>query len=74
VIKEIAAKHNKTYAQIMLRWLVEQGLVVLPKSVTPSRVQENIQIFDFELDAQDKAEIAKLNEDLRTCWNPTHIP
>jgi diketogulonate reductase-like aldo/keto reductase len=74
VIKKIAARHNKTYAQIMLRWLVGQDLVVLPKSVTPSRVRENIEIFDFELDEQDKAEIAKLDEDLRTCWSPVHVP
>ncbi len=70
----IAKKHGKTYAQVMLRWLLEQDLVVLPKSVTPKRVQENIAIFDFSLDAEDHQKLAKLNRDLRTCWSPVHIP
>lgn len=74
VVAEIAAKHNKSYAQIMLRWLVEQNLVVLPKSVTPKRIQENIDIFDFALDTEDLARLAKLDQDLRTCWDPTHVP
>ena len=74
VITEVAKKHGKTYAQIMLRWLLQQGLVVLPKSVTPSRIQENIGIFDFELDQADLAKLARQNQNLRTCWDPTHIP
>lgn len=74
VVKRIAAKHGKSYAQIMLRWLIEQDLVVLPKSVTPSRIQENIDIFDFELDKDDLAELAQQDKDLRTCWSPVHVP
>jgi diketogulonate reductase-like aldo/keto reductase len=73
-ISKIAQKYNKSYAQIMLRWLIEQNLVVLPKSVTPSRIQENIDIFDFKLDAEDLAALAAEDKDLRTCWNPSHIP
>jgi len=74
VISEIAEKHGKTYAQVMLRWCVQRGLIILPKSVTPSRVAENIAIFDFELDEADMAKLAKLDRDLRTCWDPTHVP
>jgi diketogulonate reductase-like aldo/keto reductase len=74
VIADIAKKHHKTYAQIMLRWLIEQNLIILPKSVTPSRIQENIDIFDFELDDQDRADIAGLESGLRTAWNPTRVP
>jgi diketogulonate reductase-like aldo/keto reductase len=70
----IAKKHNKSYAQIMLRWLIEQDFVVIPKSVTPSRIQENIDIFDFRLDEEDMATLAKQDRDLRTCWSPVHIP
>jgi diketogulonate reductase-like aldo/keto reductase len=70
----IAKKHGKSYAQIMLRWLVEQDLVVLPKSITPVRLQENIDIFDFQLDNEDLTALAKQNSDLRTCWSPVHIP
>ncbi len=74
VIKEIAEVHGRSYAQIMLRWCVEQGLVVIPKSVTPSRIKENAEIFDFELTAHDLEKLAKRDRDLRTCWSPVHIP
>lgn len=74
VIIKIAAKHGKSYAQIMLRWCLQQDLVVLPKSVTPERIKSNIDIFDFNLDEADMAELAKLNRGLRTCWDPTNIP
>jgi diketogulonate reductase-like aldo/keto reductase len=74
VIAAVAKKHNKTYAQVMLRWLVEQDFVVLPKSVTPSRIQENIDIFDFSLNEEDMAALAKQDQNLRTCWSPVHVP
>ena len=74
VIAGIAKKHGKSYAQIMLRWLIEQDFVVLPKSVTPSRVQENIDIFDFALDDEDMQAMAKLDRDMRTTWSPVHVP
>jgi diketogulonate reductase-like aldo/keto reductase len=74
VINSIAKKHNKTYAQIMLRWLIQQEVVILPKSVTPSRIAENIDIFDFTLDTEDLSELAKQDKDLRTCWSPVHVP
>lgn len=70
----IAQKHHKSYAQIMLRWCVDKGLVVLPKSVTPERVQQNINIFDFQLDEEDMNRLAALDQGLRTCWDPTHVP
>lgn len=73
-ILQIAKKHDKSYAQVMLRWLIEQDLVVLPKSVTPSRIQENINVFDFKLDVEDLELIAQQDQNLRTCWDPTHIP
>lgn len=74
VVAAIAGKHSKSYAQIMLRWLLQQDLVVLPKSVTPKRIEENIDIFDFELDPDDLAKLASLDRDLRTCWSPVHVP
>ncbi|HUY85008.1 MAG TPA: aldo/keto reductase [Candidatus Dormibacteraeota bacterium] len=73
-IADIANKHGKTYAQIMLRWCVQQDLVVLPKSVTPSRIKENIGIFDFRLDTEDMKTIAEQDQDLRTAWSPVHVP
>jgi len=74
VISKIAEKHGKTYAQVMLRWCIERGFIVLPKSVTPERVQANADIFDFQLDDDDLRQLAKLDKDLRTCWDPTNIP
>lgn len=73
-IAQVAEKHEKTYAQVMLRWCIEQGLVVLPKSVTPSRIRDNLQLFDFDLDAEDLKALAAQDQDLRTCWSPVHIP
>jgi len=74
LVTAIAEKYHKTYAQIMLRYLIELNLVVLPKSVTPSRVQENIDIFSFKLDDEDMAILAGLDRNLRTCWSPVHVP
>jgi len=73
-ITDTARKHGKTYAQVMLRWLVEQDLVILPKSATPSRIKENLDIFDFQLDKQDIKTLTAQNQDLRTCWSPVHVP
>lgn len=73
-IVAVAKKHSKSPAQIMLRWCLEQNLVILPKSVTPSRIQENIDVFDFKLDKEDLQALAKLDNGMRTNWNPTHVP
>jgi 2,5-diketo-D-gluconate reductase A len=61
VIGKIAAKHGKTPAQIVIRWHLDSGLIVIPKSVTPSRIRENISVFDFALDADDRTAIAALD-------------
>jgi diketogulonate reductase-like aldo/keto reductase len=74
VIAVIAKKHGKTYAQIMLRWCVQNDLVVLPKSVTPSRINENIKIFDFQLDQEDMKTIAGQDQNMHTTWSPVHVP
>lgn len=66
----LADKHQKTPAQIVLRWHIQNGLIVIPKSVTPARIQENIHIFDFELDDEDMAAIANMNEDQRIGIDP----
>jgi len=57
----IAAKHNKSVAQVILRWVVQRGIIALAKSVRKERMIENISIFDFELDAEDLAAIATLD-------------
>jgi 2,5-diketo-D-gluconate reductase A len=62
-ITGIADKVGKTPAQVVLRWHIQRGDIVFPKSVTPSRMQENFDIFDFELDSTDMEEISDLHQD-----------
>ncbi|MGW5096418.1 aldo/keto reductase [Streptomyces nodosus] len=69
-IVAIGQKHNRTPAQIVLRWHIQLGTVVIPKSVTPSRIKENIEVFDFSLDTEDMAAISALNEDRRIGPDP----
>lgn len=66
----LAAKHGKTPAQIVVRWHLQLGVSVIPKSVTPSRIRENIDVFDFELDADDLAVLATLETGERTGVDP----
>lgn len=58
---EIARKYEKTTSQVMLRWHLQSDLVSFAKSVTPARIQENFDIFDFELLAEDMEKISSLN-------------
>jgi 2,5-diketo-D-gluconate reductase A len=69
-IDSIAARTGKTPAQVVLRWHIERGDIVFPKSVTPERVRENIDIFDFELSGADTEAISALNRNLRTGPDP----
>ncbi|MFJ8952837.1 aldo/keto reductase [Streptomyces sp. NPDC102381] len=69
-IVAIAQKHGRTPAQVVLRWHVQLGNVVIPKSVTPSRIKENIDVFGFELDPEDLGAISALNEDRRLGPDP----
>ena len=70
IIKALANKYNKTVAQIVLRWHIEIGNIAIPKSVTRERVAENIQIYDFQLQADEVAAISALNTEHRTSLNP----
>jgi 2,5-diketo-D-gluconate reductase A len=66
----IAARHGRTVAQVILRWHLQLGNVVIPKSVTPERIRENLDIFDFELSGDDLAAIARLEAGHRTGPDP----
>jgi 2,5-diketo-D-gluconate reductase A len=70
VLQVIGDKHGKTVAQVILRWHVQLGLVVFPKSVTPARIAENTAIFDFALDPDDMAKIATLDAGTRLGPDP----
>ncbi|MFE0687327.1 aldo/keto reductase [Streptomyces xiamenensis] len=69
-LAEIGAKHGRTPAQVVLRWHLQLGNVVIPKSVTPARIKENIDVFGFELDADDIAAIAALDTNTRVGSDP----
>ncbi len=69
-IQSIARRAGKTPAQIVLRWHIQRGDIVFPKSVTPDRIRENIDIFDFELPAADVEDITLLNKNQRTGPDP----
>ncbi|MFC7448167.1 aldo/keto reductase [Rhodococcus daqingensis] len=61
VLARIAEKHQRSTAQVALRWHLQLGNVIIPKSVTPYRIRQNIEVFDFELDSEDLAAIADLD-------------
>ncbi|MDD7544940.1 aldo/keto reductase [Actinobacillus porcinus] len=63
ILTQIAQKHGKSVAQVVLRWLNQRGVAIIPKSVKVERMLENREIFDFTLDEQDLAKIATLNRD-----------
>jgi 2,5-diketo-D-gluconate reductase A len=69
-IVSIAGRAGRSPAQVVLRWHIERGDIVFPKSVTPARIAENIDIFDFELSGEDTEAISALNKNLRTGPDP----
>ncbi|MFE7637575.1 aldo/keto reductase [Kitasatospora sp. NPDC057518] len=69
-ITAIAERTGKSPAQVVLRWHLQLGNIVIPKSVTPARIRQNLDVFDFELTAQDMAAIAAGDRDLRTGPHP----
>lgn len=73
VIKKLAKKYDKTPAQIVIRWHLDSGLVVIPKSVTPSRIAENFQVFDFRLEKPEISEIATLDRNNRLGPDPDEL-
>ncbi|MDN5372451.1 MAG: 2,5-diketo-D-gluconate reductase [Carnobacterium sp.] len=62
ILEKIGNKYGKSVAQVIIRWLVEQDIIVLAKSVKPERMAQNLNVFDFELTKDDKAQIATLNK------------
>jgi diketogulonate reductase-like aldo/keto reductase len=65
---------TKSPAQILIRWALQHGLAVIPKSANRGRIFENADVFDFEITAEDMRLLDSFNEDLRTCWDPTGAP
>ena len=65
---------TKSTAQILIRWALQHGVVVIPKSANPKRIVENADVFDFEVSPADMELLDGFNENLRTCWDPTAAP
>jgi diketogulonate reductase-like aldo/keto reductase len=65
---------TRSTAQILIRWALQRGLVVIPKSANRRRIFENADVFNFELTAEDMQLLDGFNENLRTCWDPTNAP
>jgi len=74
VITEIAAGYHRTPAQILIRWSLQHGLVVIPKSVHPDRIRENAAVFDFDLKRDDMDRLDSLDERAHVAWNPDQQP
>lgn len=70
MLEELARKYNKSIGQVVLRWSLEHGYLPLPKSVTPSRIKENLELFDFKLDKEDIEKIDKLHGTFGSAPNP----
>jgi diketogulonate reductase-like aldo/keto reductase len=66
----IADKYGKSSAQIMIRWSLQTGMVVIPKASSLKHLKENAAVFDFELSQEDMQTLNSFNEDLHLCWNP----
>jgi diketogulonate reductase-like aldo/keto reductase len=65
---------TKSPAQILIRWALQHGLAVIPKSAKRERIFANADVFDFEITAEDMRLLDRFNENLRTCWDPTNAP
>lgn len=74
LLAEIAAKHQKSVAQVTLRWALQRNVIIIPKSVTPARMKENFEIFNFELDDDDMKAIAGLENGRRSAPDPDNMP
>jgi len=76
VIQEVANKHNRDPAQILLRWSLQNGFVPLPKSATPERIRSNARLYDFALDPDDMSKLDALDKGKEgaVSWNPVDFP
>jgi len=74
VDKLFPRSETKSTAQILIRWALQRGLVVIPKSANRTRIFENADVFNFEITTEDMQLLDGFNENLRTCWDPTNAP
>uniref|UniRef100_A0A665TQN0 Zgc:110366 n=2 Tax=Echeneis naucrates TaxID=173247 RepID=A0A665TQN0_ECHNA len=72
-VLQIAEKHRRTPAQICIRWCIQNGVVTIPKSTKKKRIQENCQVFGFQLDDVDMASLGRLHDGRHVTWDPTNV-
>lgn len=72
-VVEIAGRHQKTPAQVVLRWALQLGVAIIPKSSNVQRIEENAHIFDFSLTENEVTRITSLDQNKHYCWDPTSI-
>lgn len=72
-VLQVAEKYRRTPAQICIRWSIQNGVVTIPKSIKKERIQENCQVFDFQLEESDMASLGRLHDDRHVSWNPTNV-
>jgi len=72
-VQSLAKKKKKSTAQILLRWALQNHMVILPKSQTPERIIENAKIFDFELSLEEMEILDIMDRNKHYCWDPTHL-
>ena len=70
----LTKKYGKTSAQILIRWALQENIIVIPKSSNPLRIKENADVFDFEISNDDMALINNFDENLIVCWDPMKTP
>lgn len=73
LLQDIAAKYGKSPAQVILRWDLQNGIVTIPKSVTPERIRANTELYDFELNVEEMEQINRLNENKRFGSDPDNF-
>ncbi len=74
VLQSVAKSSGKTVAQVLIRWCLQHGLAVIPKTSRKERLVENLAVFDFHLGEAEMARLDALNDGFRTCWDPTKTP
>ncbi|MGC9399529.1 MAG: aldo/keto reductase [Anaerolineae bacterium] len=73
-LREIADKYNKSPAQILIRWVLQHDMVVIPKSSNPDHIRANAEVFDFEISEEDMYRIDAFDENYHCTWDPTDEP
>ena len=69
----IASKYSKSTAQVLIRWVLQHGIMVIPKSARKERIDENADVFDFTISPEDMKELDSFDQNLRTSWDPSRI-